>query len=260
MMNRDALLKKLNPDSDSLLIAISKYVDDSMLMTIARADYGHAVNQHFEALRQIRDEQIVFAPMPWYPKEVLELTRWIKPENPDKHLPPHTPIQWHTMRAFACSALLRAAFEPANFPYFFGDNDTIAPFLESLSFIDANIQTEALRFFAWCARHLPQAASVAPFYLLALLVLMLRVQSTIPRDDLRIIIDWIYEWVRAAFITEFPYSDGTKHQWLTWLTFYKQRHYIWQSLSREIAAAAVNYGNSEGRQNLKALARHLEIY
>lgn len=258
-MPRDVLLEKLSPDADSLLTAISKHVDDSMLMNIASADYGEDIALHFEQLRKIRDEQVVFAPMDWYPREVLELTRWNEPEK--MKLSPYTLLQRHTIRAFACATLLRAMAEPLNDGYFGGDNDTIAPLLESLSVLDVKLQKEALRFFAWRAQQLPPYdASVAPFYLLALLILLLRTQATISRIELKTILDWIYAKVRTAYKLEYYMGQGIKGQWLTWITVYNQRHVIWQALGREIATLAENYGNSEGRQNLKALARHLEIY
>jgi hypothetical protein len=264
-MERSELLEKLDPDPDSLLIAISKHVDDSMLMNIAHAEYGMGDAQNFEQLRKIRDEQAVFAPMHWNPKEVLELTRRIRPNK--MHLSPRKFLELHRMRAFACAALLRAMAEPINDANFSGDNDTIAPLLESLAVLGIKLQKEALRFFAWRAQRLPPYdASEATFYVLALLILLLRTQTNVSRVELKTIIDWIYEKVRAAYERQFPISKArfnqarTKAQWLTWLTVYTQRHMIWQDLGMEIATLAENCGNSEGRQNLKALARHLETY
>lgn len=253
------MLEKLNPDPDSLLMAISSHIDDSMLMGIARADYGDDVDLHFKQLLKIRDEKTVFAPMHWHPREVLELTRW---DEPDKMpLSPHTLLQRHTIRAFACAAMLRAMAEPSNNPYFGGDNESIAPLVESLSVLEAKLQKEALRFFAWRAQNLPHNdTSVVPFYLLALLILFLRVEPSIPRIELKTIIDWIYAAVQDAYWIEFYMSNGIKTQWLTWLTVYNQRHTIWLNLGKEIATLAESYDNSEGRQNLKALARHLETY
>jgi hypothetical protein len=257
---RSLLLTKLNPDPDSLLIAISKHVDDSMLKGIAQADYGYDADLNFEQLRKIRDEQVVFAPMPWNPKEVLELTRWTTPNK--MRLSPRKLLQLHRIRAFVCAALLRAMAEPLNEGYFGGDNDTIAPLLESLLVLDLKVQKAAVRFFAWRVQHLSSYdVSVNPFYLLALLILFLRTEANIRRIELKTIIDWIYAEVRTAYQVQFyTRYRAKKAQWLTWLTVYNQRHMIWLDLGREIATIAENYGNSEGRQNLKSLAHHLETY
>jgi hypothetical protein len=53
-----------------------------MLEEISRADYGMDAQAHLAALLPIRDEVRVSAPMPWEPREVLELVRWSQPGDP----------------------------------------------------------------------------------------------------------------------------------------------------------------------------------
>jgi hypothetical protein len=259
MMQYAALLQKLNPDADSLVAALSKHVDDDMLMSIAIADYGMNVEGHFEALRQIRDEQTVFAPMKWEPKEVLSLTRWSNPGEiyEGQIIPPETVLKEHVIRAFVCAALLRAMADPLNEGYFGGDNETIAPLLESLSVLHSSLQSEALRFFAWHVQSLNEWDNENPFYILALLVLVLRTRADLTHIELKALIDWVYDEVRSAY-KEHYFPRATSGQWLQWLTSFNLRHLVWQKIGLEISSLADHYGNSEGRQNLKALARHLE--
>src|SRR5436305_280319 len=105
-----ALLAVFPPSADRLLDVARQQVDDGMLREIAAADYGRDVDIHLAALRPIRDQGIVPAPLGWHPGEVLELIRWSDPEDP-AHKPGATGRRGHQMRAFACAALLRTAME-----------------------------------------------------------------------------------------------------------------------------------------------------
>lgn len=256
-MKHDGLLQKLNPDADSLVAALSKHVDDEMLLSIANADYGWDVERHLDALHQIRDEQKVFAPMKMQPKEVLSLTRWIIPGDKAYADRLDSIHKQHIMRAFACAVLLRAAADPANEEYFDGDNSNIAGLLDSLPALDQSIQIEALRFFAWVIPELTQYNEEKPFYGLALIVLILRTQTRVTHAELKALINWIFAEVKI--VRDYPWNTvKDRKQWLTWLSDFNQRIALWQKIGQEIASHADRYGNSEGRQNLKALARHLE--
>src|SRR5438105_12750580 len=117
------LIKTFPPYPDALLAKAGELVTDDMLEEISGADYGMDADAHFAALLTIRDQVRVTAPMPWEPKEVLELVRWSQPEDP-RWKPGGTGERGHIMRAFCCAALLRAAAEPANNGYFHGENQT----------------------------------------------------------------------------------------------------------------------------------------
>jgi hypothetical protein len=49
------LLNRFEPDGDVLLRAISAYVTDEMLECISRADYGDRAEEHFAALKLLRE-------------------------------------------------------------------------------------------------------------------------------------------------------------------------------------------------------------
>jgi hypothetical protein len=104
MMNIPAaLVAAFPPSQDALLDFARKRIDDSMLLEIARADYGCDAEAHLAALRPIRDEGSVVSPMQWQPGEVLELTSYCDPEQPEG--PPFEPgptgRRGHLIRLFA---------------------------------------------------------------------------------------------------------------------------------------------------------------
>jgi hypothetical protein len=246
-MTHVELIQKLNPNADALLIAVSSIVDDELLTSIANNDYGMSVDEHYAQLRKIRDEQIVLAPILWEPKEVLELERWSRPTTQPGHI----------ARAFSCAALLRAMAHPDNAGYFDGDNQTIAVLLESLPHLEQSIQHEALRFFAWRVQDLSQSYGEAPFYLLALLILVLRTQFPLTHTEMREVIDWIYNEVYSVPNAS-QVSTDMEFYWLRWVSYFGSRYDIWQSLSLEMTVLAEQRESIEESQSLKELALHIE--
>ena len=69
------LLNRFEPEAEGLLRDISAHVSDEMLEAIALSDYGQDMEQHFAALKQIRDTGLFPMEMYWFPGEVLELYR-----------------------------------------------------------------------------------------------------------------------------------------------------------------------------------------
>jgi len=259
-MTHDALLQRLNPDANCLMVALSKQVDDAMLIEIAGADYGDDVELHLEQLRKIRDEQIILAPMLWHPREVLDLTRWDEPAKGDENSRTSDVIvRPHVIRAFVCAVLTRMNAEPLNSQLFDGEVDTIAGLLDSLPLLEPSMQEEALHFFAWRAQILPELDSESPFWLIGLLLLMLRTQAPLTSAELNNLIQWIYGEVDMLRQNPWMVGDGDMNdQWLIWLTYYKQRIAIWQEIGQEIAMLAGQPDYSESQQALKDLALHLQ--
>src|ERR1700759_2204844 len=105
------LLNRFRPEPDVLLRAISAHISDEMLEVISIADYGDRADEHLAALRQVRDTGTFPAELHWCPMEVFELTRWSEPDDPDWK-PGRTGEFGQWMRAFSCSAILRAEHEP----------------------------------------------------------------------------------------------------------------------------------------------------
>jgi hypothetical protein len=106
---------------------------DEMLVEIASCDYGHNVQENFEALKKIRDTLELESRLQWEPKEVLELTRWSEPAE----LRPNRSHgqSGHLIRAFCCVTLLVAGADPANDDYILSENETLVQALESCLYL-----------------------------------------------------------------------------------------------------------------------------
>jgi hypothetical protein len=147
-------LQSLEPTDNLLLVLIFDRVDDSMLLEIARSDYGDDVDIHLAALHQIRANNIPI-PMQWHPGEVLELTRWTEWDNLN---PPDGAISKrnHWMRLFACTVLIWASLEPEHYEYngenwnhIDGEDSTIIQFIDSALNLGEVTSLAALKFLGW---------------------------------------------------------------------------------------------------------------
>jgi hypothetical protein len=146
----------LAPTNQLLLNLIGEHVDNSMLLEIARCDYGDDVEIHLAALHQIKANKIP-VPMQWYPGEVLCLTRWTELDDlvPDKAMLTRN----HWMRLFACTALIIADLDPEEDEYRMEDwgfhwsqvsgiNDTMIQFLDGVLYLGVDVSIAALQFLS----------------------------------------------------------------------------------------------------------------
>ena len=103
------LLAAFPPSFELLLERIRARIDDSMLMEIARADYGMNADEAFEHLRPIRDTGVLPDLLPWHLLEVLRLTSFSQPDGPNQQPlePDSTSIRTHLIRLFVCAVLMR---------------------------------------------------------------------------------------------------------------------------------------------------------
>jgi hypothetical protein len=175
-------LESLEPADSPLLTLIFDRVDDSMLLEIARSDYGDDVDLHLAALHQIRANNIP-RPLHWHPGEVLELTRWTEWDNLN---PPDGEISTrnHWMRLFACTVLIWASLEPEhyecddeNWNHIDGEDSTIIQFLDSALNLGEETSLAALKFLGWRMQCQMQRALLdedfgdCPCYAVAMLLL-----------------------------------------------------------------------------------------
>jgi hypothetical protein len=147
-------LDYLEPADRLLLDLVFDRVDDSMLLEIARCDYGDDVEIHLEVLHQIRANKIPI-PLQWHPGEVLCLTRWTEWDSLDAQdiaISTHN----HWMRLFACTVLIWASLEPENYEYnvedwnhIEGEDSTIIQFLDSALYLGDDVSIAALKFLGW---------------------------------------------------------------------------------------------------------------
>jgi hypothetical protein len=175
-------LNWLESSDRPLLALVFDRVDDSMLLEIARADYGDDVNLHLERLHQIRAGSIP-APLQWHPGEVLELTRWTEWDSlttPDGAIATRN----HWLRLFACTVLIWASLEPENYEYndeywshVVGEDSTIIQFLDSALELGDDVSIAAIEFLGWRMQCQMQRALLdedfgnCPCYAVAMLLL-----------------------------------------------------------------------------------------
>ena len=172
---------QLEPSKDELLQIVFSRVDDSMLREIAAADYGQDVDEHLKQLLAIKHGK-VHVPMRWEPREVLELIRWSEPEDPTWS-PGSTGERGHWMRLFACSALLRAAAEPANEGYFMGEDSTIIQLVDSGIKLGKKTATATLRFLSWCMQQRSPNSYDRPYFAVAILILLVFLDRCDPESE-----------------------------------------------------------------------------
>lgn len=229
------LLSRLNPSGTALLAWLGPRVDDTLLHEIAGADYGHNQNIYFQALVPIRDRQDIPAPLPWEPREVLNLTRWSEPHEPSQGFY-SMGTRGHLARAFSCAVLLKAADDLLTRDYIDAENDTLIQMIASVLHLGNEATEAASRFLCWRILRLPLFDGEAPFFTLALL--LLRAALFRPGDDgtdLKLLADWVgrEEMRSRRMLTN---SSTIPEEWLLGLTTFDQRHEVWKRVSEEVLA------------------------
>jgi hypothetical protein len=219
------------PEPDKLLRLISSRIDEAMLQEIAAADYGYDADDHLLHLRRIRDEGSFTIPMRWEPREVLELIRWSQPEDPEWK--PGAPgVRGHWMRAFACTALLRAAGEVDNQELREGWNETLIQLIESLNVLGAEFNEPASALLAWLIIRFESDADTQnlAFLGVGLLWFGLHHQLPVPDETIVSLSLWIVAREKHARECQWQY-DG----WLLGTTNYNQQHAAWKRLGGAFA-------------------------
>jgi hypothetical protein len=147
------------PNEHALLDWVSPLMDDAALDEIAAADYGYHAREHRGALTDLLYLSKLPDWLDWYPGEVLALTRWGTPVDRRDHL----------KRLFACLFMVRAA-TPDGEPV-----GSLALLMDSTWELGPPARAAAVRYLAWCRRHLPcdwqHDHSSTMFLTLALLLL-----------------------------------------------------------------------------------------
>lgn len=245
-------LAAFKPESDELVHRLAAGVDDAMLAEIAALDYGHTIDDNRAALLVLREGGTLPAPMPFEPREVLELTRWFCPDDePD----PADRHRGHAMRAFACAALLRASGEPGNQDLCEGQNQTLVNLLWSLDALDSGHERAALGLLVWLMGRLaPQTRPAGTFDFqfedtaflgLGVLWLGLRMRPRLPEPALTAMAEWISETEEAGnrrHNADYGLKPG---RWLLGATSYNLCHAEWHRLGRALLTEDVSDLSSE---------------
>lgn len=241
------LLSTDDADAEALLDHLRPWIDDDMLLEIASCDYGMGVGEYLAGLRLIRDDGEVFA----YPgpAEVLELTRWSEPGDPNWGF--RTPGRpGHLMRAFACAALLRAGAVPANRDFILSENESLVQLLASAVYLGRPTQEAAARFLAWRVGGEPDEDR--PFCAFSLLFLIaLLADGRFPEDGVASLADEVIAEEKRVRDSSWRASGNP---WLLGLTMYDQRHHVWRDHARRLRAEASRFKLDRLRTSLELMS------
>ena len=154
-------------------------------------------------------------PLPWHPREVLELVRWDEGDDID-----------HARRAFVCAVLCIDAAGPE---YSDGTGQTLAIALESCLVLGREFVEAYVDLTAALVQGQEDHDERALFGLFALLLAQAWIDPSDPR--LRQVVSRLetLEAEHSANGYECP-EDG----WLLGTTFFNQRHSLWRELSARI--------------------------
>jgi len=233
------ILSRFAPDPDRLLDHLRAQVDDEMLREMAMLDCG-SYNEapQFAALKQLRDTGLIPVPLLWEPKESLQLTTYLEPGtdgDPSAAVVRHE----HQIRAFACSAILRAHVEPEN--RFIDIAGILARLVSSAQFLGAEVEDHLAAFLAWRVTQLAKHDR-RPFFAYALLLPGLvsrRAQFN------AVEISCLCDWVLAEQGAERQYyeSHARTKNWERGLSFPSVRGKTWRVLSLKLKEHSAGIGD-----------------
>lgn len=231
------LLLSDDTSANILLDWLSPRIDDEMLLAIASADYGMDTEEHFAALRRIREDRDILHAMEWHPREVLELTRWSEPDDPATQ-PVRQGLSGHLLRAFACAVLLRLGAIPENHSYLCSENETLAQLLASSLALGSEAHLTTARFLAWRVEHFGVDRE-RPFLAFGLLFLVVLLgQDRFPEDGILELAECVLAEEARVRQAGFAGPFTSSQPWLLGLTSFNQRHEVWLQHATRLLAEA----------------------
>lgn len=251
----EALRDKLHPDADELLALLAGQIDDSMLDEIADADRGDGFDLHRAVLTAIRDERKVPVPLRFEPAEVLHLTRWSDPDDPQWRESDAKARRGHLMRAFCCTVLLRERAELEHGPDEC-ETDTLVQLVAGLEVLGEPFQQAGLRFLVWCFSRLGTEIEERPFYVFAILVLCLHVRRDLAPREIAELVAALHAEEEAVRSGGWAYPPAESSHWLVGL-LWGQRHDVWLALGAELPRLAQTIADEPVRRSLAAVAERL---
>jgi hypothetical protein len=240
------LVPTISADGDALLRRISRQIDDRLLEQIARMDYGMEFQNNLAELQLIRDHGLIKKPLPWPPREVLNLTRWSEPASGTRsgRVGDIGGMAGHWARAFCCAALLRAYGDAETRAYEDGYNQTLVQLLDSLPHLCMDLISETMSLLAWLLLRYDDTTSERVFVGVALLHLAFKSNMKMDDADVLRFADWLVaEEVRILRARGGGVGKLPEH-WLLRTTFFTLKCEKWAALGRELARAGVEHTGS----------------
>jgi hypothetical protein len=241
------LVQAVSPDGDALLRRISRQIDDRLLERIARIDYGMEFDNNLAELRLIRDRGLIKKPLPWPPREVLNLTRWSEPssETHTGRIGDIGEMAGHWARAFCCAALLRAYGDAETRKYEDGYNQTLVQLLDSLPHLCMDLIGETLSLLAWLLLRYDDYTSERVFVGVALLHLAFKSAMKMDDDDVLSFADWLVADEARILDARGGGVGKLPEHWLLRTTFFTLKWEKWIALGRELARAGARHTGSD---------------
>ena len=233
-----SFLEGLTPDPDALLREISRHIGDDVLQFIAGADYGYDADENFHRLKQIRDGGAIAQPLPWPPREVLELTRWSSPLSKDWSQQTHgiSRPKGHLAVVFSCAVLMRAYGDAKTRDYCDGYNQTLIQLLNYLQHVDFATTQTSISFLAWLITQLSDEPGERVFMAVALLFLCVKFEVKLSNEQLLDFSRWIIAQEKKV-VDAWDGGVGDLHyHWLLRTTFFNAYHKKWMALGAEMSA------------------------
>jgi len=247
------LFDTFQPDAESLLRRIAPQIDDAMLMTIAQQDYGQNAEQHLHALRRIRDKGVFELPLPWHPGEVLELVRWWP--APAVEMAVADARRHHWIRAFCCTALLRASAGPGEPALRDAWSETLSPLIDSLQALESGLDREAAAFLAWLILRFETDEKVDSIGFLGIGLLWFALQLGSGIADATLVA--LAEWIVAQEENVAARSKIFGTPWLFTASAYRQHPRGWGRLGAALQALDLTRHGEPVRVWVRLIGREL---
>lgn len=232
-------LTHLSKGHTALMDTLSAAINYDMLAEIADADYGMNRDTHLEELTKIRNREPPSGRMEWEPKEVLSLFRWSEFGDNRTGQKKRGEADFHTMRAFCCTALLEAFPRPENYEYFDGENQTLIQLLDSLDRLKGlgtDHEGDAIPFLSWLLITMPPEDEERAFFYLGLVWLLLRQDNVL--DNKPLILKLTSHLVAEEQRVRASWGHGvgdTPETWLLGTTFHGIRHDKWRRIGEHLS-------------------------
>ena len=245
----ETLLNHFSPSDAAILEWLKPIIVDSMLRDIAYADFGLDEEEYFAALVPIRDGHKIPDPLPWFPREALNLTRWLEPDDPvwkPDYLGPNNEMgsggliwkpqacgeRGHWIRFFSCAVLLKAADDVESQDYITEENDTLIQFIASALWLGSDAVDHALRLVCWRTLRMSSDNEEYPFFAMAILLLrMTQFEKGSNAKELQMLADWV---IAEEARTRIGLWRVESEEWLLGLTNFDQRHNIWRKVISDV--------------------------
>ena len=159
------LLEGLRPAELILRDWVRRWLDASIVLDMAHAEYGMQVDEHRRGIEALLWADRLPEELPWTPREVLALSSHRRPDADCR--PGSADWRDQVARLFSCLVLVRA--EDVLMP------GPLAGLIESALLLGPDATEDAVRYLAWCRLHEPGSwrndVDTLPFLTLGLLLL-----------------------------------------------------------------------------------------